>query len=812
MYSKQKALFFVSAVLLIGLGCNLLSLTNGVDPTLSPEDQTSQSATVDEEEIQPTPVPVGGESSPGNLEPGASVVGAGGVVIEAEGGAIDSALSVWIEETSPPDTDADTISGTSPVGTYFRIGATSKTYTSSGTSFFVGVPVPGDADPETLRLGVLESGQDILFDTTCEGEECPDEITYEDTWTLLQGQYDEKENLFFAQLPLLSPEGRVIGLFTLSESATQSQKPGRGILALPVYQQGAQFEASCLGFAGSGVTCNDSTRSDVEDELSDAYSTFSGLGFADPHLQEDSDGTFLVDLRPNYTSTDSNDNVGLCELESTGVINRGRFSPDTKTLTVCIPAAGVTTRVLDTSFHEYFHATQYGYSEVRDNPQHLWILEGTASASENSVNTMARDTGRSLHDADIPLTSSDELYDYEAQDFWVYLGLRWNEGFDYLIDLFERGANTNAVDVTLQQDWPDSLTLGDAYWDWVRNQTFEKQVDLGNLVLGVPCQLAPNVGGTMKFDYNYGSPPGPQSIILEPLDSVVLEINFQALSTIDYSAGFAIDSRGVSDIRSKVYPDASNTTACQTTGLSQSQNVSVDAGQNLTYYALVSNTSLHSAHNFTLTFTSAQSGLNILEPADGTTVNEGDTIDFLAVASGLAGGSGDLFQLNWYYTNYQGTQISLGSSENGAYHPVDTLCDGTYQVTAEAINASTSETVSDTLSVTVNDLGGSNPPPQCAPEVTIVSPRASSTFRSGDTIQLQAAIDDDHPETNRKPMTLSIRSPGMPTAPADVSSAAVYQLPQNSERTQLQSMSYMELLPILWRWISLRPKTLLQPL
>ena len=70
-------------------------------------------------------------------------------------------------------------------------------------------------------------------------------------------------------------------------------------------------------------------------------------------------------------------------------------------------------------------------------------------------------------------------------------------------------------------------------------------------------------------------------------------------------------------------------------------------------------------------------------------------------------------------------------------------------MTAEALDATSSQMVSDSVSFVVSDLGASgNPPAACRPTITILEPSPGQTFADGQLISLRAVITDDHPETD----------------------------------------------------------------
>ena len=735
----------VTGLVMVGLGCNFLSLDFGslTSNTSTPTGLSSEAGS----EAESTRA--GDRSSPGSLQPDSDVVGEDGVRIEAEAGAIASSREVWIEKVSQPERSADDPPGGEQVGGFYHISAGADVYTTGGTDFLVSVPVPEDADPESLRVGVLLPAEKINPSTVNQQKQGTNETGFEDLWILLSSEYDEAEHMMVADLGHLSGQGRTVALFSFPEGAGSS-KIHSAHLASPARQQGAGFEVTCIGFSLTDVDCTDSLKTAIEVELEDSYNTYTGLGFPEPRLQKE-DGIFQVELRPYYDFGDSDNDSAVCETEPDP--NKynfgGLYEAEGKTIIVCIPEEGATDDVLNLVRHEYFHATQYAYSAVLNGTNDDWVTESTAEAAVESSGTMTRDATRSLRVLEAPLTKGESgSLEYNAQDFWVYVGREWGLGLDFLIDLFQRGASTSDVDAALQADWPGGMTLGDAYWEFARSQAFEYNVEIVDnpITLRDKCEWDPDVIGLEEIVYRYPSPPDEQTFTLEPLSSKMFKLAFNPLPDAAYMAGYDVRSPGGSGLRAVSYEGG--VSPCSNVSSSLTENITVEAGQDAVYFLLVSNTSLDAARDVTLSFLPDQAGIEIVEPGDGLTYDEGSTINFLAIASGLLGDSPGTFQLQWSYQDPDGVLTGMGHGENGQYFAYDNLCDGVYQVTATGRNAVLNKQASDTIQVIVNDLGDSNPPPQCAPEVNIVTPGPGATYKVGDTIQLEAVIDDDHHETD----------------------------------------------------------------
>ena len=92
---------------------------------------------------------------------------------------------------------------------------------------------------------------------------------------------------------------------------------------------------------------------------------------------------------------------------------------------------------------------------------------------------------REPHDVTHAIWSSWQLQheDYAAQDFLVYIDKRMDPvdpQLDFMIPWFELGGMKEDLDTVLRTDPTHTFdSLGDAYWQWAKNQAFEKTVTLG---------------------------------------------------------------------------------------------------------------------------------------------------------------------------------------------------------------------------------------------------------------------------------------------------------------------------------------------
>ena len=145
-----------------------------------------------------------------------------------------------------------------------------------------------------------------------------------------------------------------------------------------------------------------------------------------------------------------------------------------------------------------------------------------------------------------------------------------------------------------------------------------------------------------------------------------------------------------------------------------------------------------------MAFGASEPALEVLSPANGAVFSEDDVVEFLAVATGLGGENPGATLVTWTYPRLSGVPFTFSSASGETV--THQFCDGTYTVVAEAVDAITSETVSDSVTVIVSNA--SPPPLRCAPSIDILAPNDGDTFALGESISFEAAIDDDHPETD----------------------------------------------------------------
>ncbi len=129
--------------------------------------------------------------------------------------------------------------------------------------------------------------------------------------------------------------------------------------------------------------------------------------------------------------------------------------------------------------------------------------------------------------------------------------------------------------------------------------------------------------------------------------------------------------------------------------------------------------------------------VTIEQPADDSTFNEGEIINFQGTASD-PGEDGDLTAAITWSSDLDGPLFGLGGSIN-----VSNLSTGSHTITA-SVTDSNDDSGEDSITVTINSL----------PTVTITAPADGSSSNFGASINFQAGATDD--EDNNNPLTNGI--------------------------------------------------------
>ncbi len=530
------------------------------------------------------------------LEPGGFIIGRGRVAVGAPPGALDEGVEVRIERVDDPTTDAPLpvyIQRDDLVGGFYRLTASREVITPARHYLALGLPVPDGITPQDLSIAILSPAGMVVQD---------DELEPKLLWTTVRGYFDATTGFFGTIIPYIGSEPQT---FVLVEGVNYTEhETGYNGTSEESYGQtedndSTLFNIVCVGYESG--ECTDEHREQTLQVLHELYGTYvDKMGYPEPNLSHRLTGyslsppDIIIDARYEY------------RLEKSATHN-GYYRPLTRQAATRFPGSPDTLEAR-LSRHEFFHALQFGFSEFHSNYINRFsvpgVIEGTAVAAESSPDSLTRSHidshTRGPLGVEVSLfnnESPDEAYihDYRAQDFWVYVGKVINPDnptLDFLIPLFEKGGLKAHIDEIVQDDTTFS-SLGDAYWQWAKNQSFEKSVILGSdhrgdpVPGGDPCALYIGAADPEVIDFFPDSwRDHATDFTLGPLSSKVFQINFNP-GNLAYATPTSVSSDS-NDIRVKFYFEGeAGTNDCRDRSDNAAHVFAVDTM--VTGYVLISN-------------------------------------------------------------------------------------------------------------------------------------------------------------------------------------------------------------------------------
>ncbi len=516
-----------------------------------------------------------------------------GAVVVAPAGALEAPIDAYAEPIGaaegafPP--------GVRPAGEAVRFGALADVR-AGAAPLAIGLPVPAGEEPERAAIAVrIEPG-----DATGRYLTAP-------VWEVLTSVLDAEGAVVLASVRGLAQAGR-LAVVVVGDGIDTPRLAARTAAEGPVApSQAVAFEAACVEFDGpgaavtnpSGTLCTAADVANLETAMATAYADYGGIGFRAPALARSVSvefssaslqagvfeivyGPYEAQLRPYRPVAAGADTWG-CGVQPppNGVANNGGYASGSGTLFVCIGGGGFPGpqgSAEDTARHEYFHAVQFAYPPIADYGRglDLWVIEGTAVASENSLATMVRDASRRARAIDVPLPSEASLDEYRAQDFFVFAGQQLGRGLEYLRFVFQRGARTADVDAALRESLGVEGGLAEMYWRWVRHQAMND-----SSLAASACGPQPTVAVPRTMSFTANASNGLAEGVLPSLTAHRHDLVFAADPAVAYEVEVRVvpDRTGVLRVRSyESGPDASGTAACARIGDDASFNAFVPAG------------------------------------------------------------------------------------------------------------------------------------------------------------------------------------------------------------------------------------------
>lgn len=652
----------------------------------------------------------------------------------------DDEVEVWLDVAPLPEERASLSDDVKAVGEAFELSSSRPVRASPATPFLLGLPIPEGADTDQLGIAILEP--DTMF-APPEGNDLSD---VGPEWTYLDAVVDTEAKLVIAPLLSLTPEP-IIAVVVESAAFDSRMSSARSSVT------GATFEGTCgPGFASAAETCSTAHRSTAASMLEDAYNTLTLLGFTDePNLQR---GIGSLELRYLGGLSWSISYVpGPYQIQlrpSSGVNAGGMYSRSSGRIWLAIGTNGVPESRRSTVRHEYIHATQYaafdGFPSTDDWLASRWVIEGQAVVAQASYTTLERDD-RDPRVVDTTLERSRwdgnnwrslPPSEYMAQDFWWYLIQRFNADIELLQPFMQRGLETTDINATLRAEYPEDFGgaghsggLSLAYWDWVKNQVFEKGVPMDDLRFGDTCEFTALAATPSALTYVPYGTNGTVNKTLPPLTAHVVHVTFPAGD--GWRDTLRVTS-SASHVRSTIYRvQSSGTDGCIGQGDATVRTVTASEDSQ-DFYVVIANTSMSNDRSFTVEF-DGTAGIDIVTPSDGSTEDEGE-IDFRADLGGFDSST----EIRWTYRRPADGLLwtfleRTASGETTSW----SLCDGDYEITAEAMQGS-SIVASTTIDLSLEDLGATNPPAGCEPEVTILEPIEGRGYLADEPVTLNADV------------------------------------------------------------------------
>jgi len=625
------------------------------------------------------------------LTPGGILFGEDGVALAALPGALELAIEVFV--TAVPAPEAPLPPGSTVLGPFVLLGSPDDV-AAAANPFLVALPVPEEADTARLAMAALLVPDDVTG-------------TYlsEPAWELIAGAFEPRGGYFVTTLAGLPAGGRVVTLVASDDAAS----PTLGTLPAGVATlQSEPFTASCRNFNNPlinnlGIGCSPADEADLEAVMTvDYLDLVAGLGFRGPNLPRSFDlaqtainlvegeidvvfGPYEVQLRP-YRSVAQDADTWPCGIRPDGSGNGGGYSFGlTTSLFVCIDDDGLydpfgsPKPAVATARHELFHAIQFAYPNVGDGSRgrDLWIIEGTAVASEFSSATMQRSTSFNPRVVEVGLTVAADLAHYRAQDFFVFAGQSLGLGLDYLQAVFARGARTRDVDAALTSLGVTG-GLSETYWRWARYQAMADASVAGSTVL---CAPQPGRVTPEQLSFDLEAPAQVATATVPSLAARLFELTFTADPAIDYFAQVVIAPDRTGAARAVVY-DGGCGRAVETDRLA----VAVEAGKDKTVVVLVANvvTDDRMPHLGIEVTANVWPTVHIESPRDGGWYRAENPLPLRAVITGADAGVRARPVDWWVRVVSPDTQWRLASSSGETLHfrTVDAYCDADVEVEA----------------------------------------------------------------------------------------------------------------------------------
>lgn len=410
------------------------------------------------------------------LAPGEIITTIDGIQIASKEGAFTDEITLFFTREDDPTPSL-------PLPSYYQHGKiVSDFYGIAGEKnidfdycLLLGFPLPEGLNPATLSFLVLWPTPVSSF---------PPQEEATENWLRFTPSYDEETDMLILCVPFLTFEPFVIVLVDELFNPSTAQT-----------SEVSMFNIICIGLDEDDC---ENAAIVTERALNEAwFEFFYHLGIRNFMLERERDCTFFFWCRDGRYEYELRQPGPNSPRGSYTIIRNGQGEVISGRAATFVRPHFSDELLAEIAVHELFHAAQHAFSEYANCDEKVWdLLEGTANLAAGALRPAERRASIAPLSINYSLLSEDQTHisyadsswaKYQTQDFWAFLGLEMEAfisiGDSFLVELFRSGGNREEIKTWVENDFafPD---LSTAYWEWIKNHSFEKQVIIGENSLG----------------------------------------------------------------------------------------------------------------------------------------------------------------------------------------------------------------------------------------------------------------------------------------------------------------------------------------
>jgi von Willebrand factor type D domain/WD40-like Beta Propeller Repeat len=467
-------------------------------------------------------------SGPLLLQPGGSVTGVDGVVVDAAYAQLTESLELSIQKIDNPSTLRPfPYSLPVPVTNYYKITSPKRHYIHPG-DLGIYIPYPEGAPKEGLSVAFLVPGPKNT---------APD-------WFFLPATYSPITNEILFSLKRVDPQGLTFVVVKDALISSSTTNLNSQTLMLEAQQTSTPgFKAICSSkFSLPGVTdrCNDSDIAAAKAALEEAYNLYRNTyDYGEPALYRERNpdktlGDYVIILEPSSTFSSSGLYVSNSKIGQ-------KYGYEVGAVIVAVGSDGVNQDRVGAVFHETNHSFVFGYPSVNgyDLPEEAaMFIEGLASLARDSRTTLQSSGyyepgGLRLIDVSLlaPYVQNDTSsegekrarYPYQVQRFFEWMAKSDPSGEAPTLEYFLKFLETTGDSEI------DKLPAWDPHRiDYVLKTKTGFKDGLGEAYQGYIQDILTTATGDVYIDPNL---PGIQEVILNGEGKLSTDIAIESLGT-----------------------------------------------------------------------------------------------------------------------------------------------------------------------------------------------------------------------------------------------------------------------------------------